>query len=231
MISVKCAYDFVDFHSHILPRADHGSDSLETTLKQLEFAKRSGIKRIIATPHFYPNSHTVEEFIKRRNSAYSLLMSAKTDEMPEVKLGAEVLICNGLENLPVLDKLFINGTNTLLLELPFAQFREEYGDCVYTLKRNGVRVIMAHADRYPSEHVEKMIYNGAELQINAYSLQKPRRLKRWLEQGLVAAVGSDIHGADKKAYPAFVKAMKKISAFAEEIKQKSDEIWNNAKHI
>lgn len=223
--------DFVDFHSHILPNADHGSDSLDTTVKQLQLANKHGIKRIFATPHFYPNSHTVDEFIRRRNSAYSLLMSKRTEEMPEVKLGAEVLICNGLENLPVLDKLFMSGTNTLLLELPFAEFREEYGDCVYSLTRRGVRVIMAHADRYPSSHVEKMLYNGAELQINAYSLLKPRRLIGWLEKGVVAAIGSDIHGVDKKAYPAFIKALKKISAFAEEIKQKSDEIWNNAKHI
>ena len=30
--------DLVDFHSHILPRADHGSDSVETSLKQLKLA-------------------------------------------------------------------------------------------------------------------------------------------------------------------------------------------------
>ena len=45
-------FDVVDFHTHILPGADHGSDSVETTLRQLEFARDAGVKRLIATSHF-----------------------------------------------------------------------------------------------------------------------------------------------------------------------------------
>ena len=223
--------DVVDFHTHVLPNADHGSDSLRTTLKQLEFAKQNGVTRILATPHFYPNSHTVESFLERRNEAYALIMENKTQDMPEIKLGAEVLICSGLENLPELPELFITGTNTLLLELPFADYREEYGDCVYSLTRSGVQVIMAHAERYPASHAEKMIENGALLQINAPSLLKPKRVMNWLMRGVVAAVGSDIHGPNKKVYPAFSKGILKNVDLMTAVKQKSDEIWDMAKFI
>ena len=37
----------VDFHSHILPRADHGSDSIETSLCQLESAAKAGVDTTI----------------------------------------------------------------------------------------------------------------------------------------------------------------------------------------
>ena len=34
---------FIDFHSHILPAADHGSANLETSLKQVALAKEAGV--------------------------------------------------------------------------------------------------------------------------------------------------------------------------------------------
>lgn len=42
----------LDYHAHILPGCDHGSDSIETSLKQLGMASAVGIKTICATPHF-----------------------------------------------------------------------------------------------------------------------------------------------------------------------------------
>ena len=40
-----------DFHAHILPGADHGSDGMETSLTQLALAEAAGVDTIIATPH------------------------------------------------------------------------------------------------------------------------------------------------------------------------------------
>ena len=59
-----------DFHSHILPGVDDGSKSIEETLKMLELLSDQGVRRVVATPHFYPNHHSVEEFLEKRNSAY-----------------------------------------------------------------------------------------------------------------------------------------------------------------
>ncbi len=221
-------FDIVDFHAHILPSADHGSDSVETTLWQLASAAACGVKRIFATPHFYPNSHTVESFIRTRDEAYRKLSEALPAGMPEIKLGAEVLICEGLENLPDLSRLFINGTTTLLLELPFAGYREEYGDCVGILTKRGVNVIMAHAERYPSAYSESMIKNGASLQVNSRAILKDKRARAWLERGVVSAIGTDIHMKDKRAYPKLVKAINKLGEYANTVKERSDAIWSEA---
>ena len=218
--------DIVDFHAHILPGADHGSRFVETTEKQIRFAEDAGVSRIIATPHFYPSVHSLDKFLERRDIAYKDFLSVGSNV--EVRLGAEVLICNEIENLPELEKLFINGTNCLLLELPFSDFQPEYCNSVYNLINNGINVVIAHADRYFPESIEKLIELGAKLQLNADSLSvffKRRHLYDWLDRGLVVAIGSDIHGLDKNAYKNFSKAKNKILPYLDVIKAASDKIF------
>lgn len=227
--------DIVDFHAHILPGADHGSDSVKTSLEQLALAKKYSANRILATPHFYPNVHTVSSFISLRSEAALALNSSTSQNMPQIKLGAEVLICEGLQRLPDLDKLCFLGTNYLMLELPFFNFSEEYVDVVSSILDSGYNVILAHADRYPAAYIEQFIDCGVKsLQINALSLLsffKPRHIFRWLEKGLVTMLGSDIHGANKSVYSGFLKSKSKISEFLPYIKKTSDYIWNQIESI
>ena len=222
--------DIVDFHSHILPGADHGSSSVETSLAQLDLARSHGVTRIIATPHFYPHRHTLEQFTTRRERAYSKLAEAMDSSAPQVKLGAEVLLCQGLEHFPGIEKLTLQGTNCLLLELPFSDFRSEYCDTVEALLKAGFDIVLAHVDRYPKENIEKLIDIGVKkLQINAESLCglfKPKHILSWVKQGLVVALGSDIHEADAKAYKRFAKAKGVLSDSLESIAKSSNEIWN-----
>ena len=223
--------DICDFHAHILPGADHGSDSLKTSLRQLSLAKKFGVNRIIATPHFYPHEESIESFIKRRNAAYSLLECELTSDLPTVKLGAEVLICPKIEEIPSLEKLCIQGTRTLLIELPFNDFSKEYFSSVKELIKHGYKVVLAHAERYESDIIESLVKLGAVIQINAYSITrffKNCSIESWKNRKLIYAIGSDIHGADYFAYAKFAKARKKLSSYLLYLKTKSDEIWNEA---
>lgn len=227
---MKSSFEIIDFHSHILPGADHGSSSIETSKKQLALAAECGINRVIATSHFYPHVHTVDAFLEKRNNAYSALAPHIPGEM-EIRLGAEVLICNGIENLPGLEKLFIHGTNSLLLELSGSDFESEHIDSVRALIARGVDVILAHADRYEPSLIEEMISIGVRIQLNAESLNtvfKRKVLYDWLSRGLVVALGSDIHGADKSAYPSLIKAYSKIGKHAEAVCRESAKIWDKS---
>lgn len=56
----------LDHHAHVLPGCDHGSDGLETSLRQLDMAAAVGIRTVCATPHFYPHRESVESFLRRR---------------------------------------------------------------------------------------------------------------------------------------------------------------------
>ena len=225
-------FDLVDFHSHILPGADHGSDSLDVSIAQLNLAKSAGVTRIIVTPHFYPQSHTVERFLKRRNSSYKHLDSSLQSDMPEIRLGAEVLICKNLHKMEGISELCIFGTNTILIELPFSDHSKLYVDSVGELIKLGLNVVVAHADRYDKSIVEEYISIGANLQLNASSLTKiikQKHLFDWIDRGVVVALGSDIHRIDKKAYNNFSKAKVKLGKDISYVKEKSDAIWNISK--
>ena len=220
--------DFIDFHAHILPHADHGSYSTDTTAAQLEYARSSGVKRIVATPHYYPHQENPDVFLKRRNACYEHLLERLTFDLPSIRLGAEILICDNIEEMPMLDKLCIEGTRALLLELPFTDFSASYVHSVRSLVNQGYTVLLAHADRYDPENIDKLVKVGAIIQLNADALSGlfiPKIIKEWIKSGKVYALGSDIHGADKKAYARFNKAIKKLGTDAERIKELSDAIW------
>ena len=220
----------IDFHTHILPKADHGSDCVETSAIQLSYAKAAQIDGIIATSHFYPHRHEALAFVKRRNDAYARLVeSGRIPDGLTIKLGAEVLLCTGLERLPNLDKLCFEGTKILLIELPFSDFIPEYEDSVRALYDMGYEVILAHADRYPSENIEMLLFPGVKIQLNAEGLCgliRNKKLYEWIDKDIVVGIGSDIHMTDKKAYKKFLKAKKKLGKerFAR-IMTKSEEIF------
>lgn len=222
--------DIPDFHSHNLPCVDHGSDSVAVSLFQLDLAKKQGVNRVVSTPHFYPHQHTVSNFLEIRNRAYSELCATMSENLPEIKLGAEVLLCSGIDKLEGLRSLCLNGSEYILIELPFFDFRDEYVSTVKRLLKSDYKVILAHADRYHYKNIERLLDAGVDMiQLNASSLCrvfKNKTLYRWIESGLVVALGSDIHGKDVKAYKNFKKASNKLGDWIADIKLKSDEIWN-----
>ena len=228
-------YDTVDFHSHILPGVDHGSDDLKTSLLQLEIAKKNSVNRIVATSHFYPAQHSVDSFLELRDRAARELIAAAGSDLPEIKLGAEVLICDRLERLPGVHKLCFPGTDYIMVELPFFDFTESMATTIEALAEQGLNVILAHADRYPKHVIEYLLDCGVKtLQINVDSLAaffKKKHLCRWLEKGFVGMVGSDIHGVDKNAYHKFALAKKRVKKVLPYIKKNSDKIWDKIESI
>lgn len=220
---------YVDFHAHVIPWADHGSSSIETTLFQLNSAAENEVDTIVATPHFYPQYENVEHFIERRNACYERLKEQLTDKHPNIILGAETLICDNIEAMPGLDALCLGNTRLILLELPFTDFSDSYIYSVKMLIKQGYTVILAHADRYNPNNIERLVSAGAKIQLNADSLAKlfvQPHIKEWIERGKVVAIGSDIHGSDAKAYKRFQKAIKKLSDKAELIMSSSYELLN-----
>jgi protein-tyrosine phosphatase len=191
----------LDYHAHILPGCDHGCDCLDTSLKQIAMAKSAGIVTVCATPHFYPQRETTGSFLERRWAAYMQLVTALPPWSPEILLGAEVLICDGLDRLPDLDKLCLQGTNEILLEMPFYKWSEHLWDTLYALcEKKDVKIVAAHVDRYPKEDVLRLMREDVTLQINAEGLSKHKNRKTylsWIELGSIRYLGSDIHMLDK----------------------------------
>ena len=137
----------IDIHTHILPCIDDGSTSVEETLKMLDIMVKSGIKKVVATPHFYPDLMTVESFLEKRQEAFEKIKYLKPEGI-EIVLGAEVMLAYDLHNED-LKKLAIEGTDYILVEMPYGRWNPWMFDEIFKISaKHGVEVIVAHIDRY-----------------------------------------------------------------------------------
>lgn len=141
----------IDLHSHILPKIDDGSISVEESISMLRMEMEQGVTHVVATPHFYASYDTPEAFLDRRDRAEEKLRCALVEhsELPEVVVGAEVQYYRGISDSKVLRKLTIQGTSAVMIEMPEAPWSEvawqELGE-IY--RRFGILPIVAHVDRY-----------------------------------------------------------------------------------
>lgn len=140
-----------DFHSHILPGIDDGSDSVETSLAMLRMEAEQGISRVVATPHFYPRYDSPELFFKRRAEAEAVLREAmrKEEGLPELSIGAEVYYFSGISDSDVISELTIDKKKCILIEMPGVPWTGAmYRDLEGLYVKRGLIPIIAHIDRY-----------------------------------------------------------------------------------
>ena len=227
--------EMIDFHAHILPHMDHGSTRTATAKEQLALIHGAGVKTVCATSHFYPQDILPDVFLEeRRNNLKNLLSAMGRDPRPRIVLGAEVLICPGLENMEGLSSLCMEGTNVLLLEMPFAHdsWDRRLYHTVNEIRKQGLRIVLAHVDRYPADLIEELFDMGLSGQINAASLNKlfkPKHLLRWIDEGSIVALGSDLHGSDPKSYVPFSKTVDSMSERMERIMTATSALIKDAK--
>jgi len=193
----------IDMHCHILPGVDDGAKDLETSLAMLEASRDQGVQCMVATPHFYATRDRVDAFLARREAAWEVLKSRMGSDFPEVMLGAEVAFFQGISRAERLDALRIEGTSSMLLEMPFRPWSQNDVDEVsQIIEKHGYTIIIAHIERYLAMHgntgfIMDLLDMPVKIQINAECLldwrQRGRMLKM-LRNGDVHLLGSDCHG-------------------------------------
>lgn len=140
-----------DFHSHILPGIDDGSASVEESIAMLRMEAEQGIRRVVATPHFYAGYDSPERFLENRDRAEALLRAemARHDGMPELLIGAEVYFFRGMSESDLLPQLTIREKSCILIEMPPAPWPEDLLRELENIHaRRGIMPIIAHIDRY-----------------------------------------------------------------------------------
>ncbi|HRR75508.1 MAG TPA: capsular polysaccharide biosynthesis protein [Ruminococcus sp.] len=190
-----------EHHCHILPGIDDGADSVETSLAMAELMKEQGVGRIVATPHFYAHREkSVERFLKKREEAFRALKKS-SPAVGDIILGAEVAIENGLSKLPEIEKLAFQGTDVILLELPYRAYSHWMSDEIYDISTKfGLKVVIAHIHRYldyySKSDYEEILSAKAVFQVNneAFGSFRERRfVKKLIKSGLPVIFGSDSH--------------------------------------
>ncbi len=211
----------IDFHAHILPGADHGSDGLETSLRQLALAEEAGVDCIVLTPHFYPQADDYGDFLRRRDRTYDLL-SQNYHGPVKLRVGAEVHLCVGLEHLSGVHELCVSGTDVILLELSHRGYVHGLDETFEALLDLGMTLLLAHVDRYDPSLIARLFSQGLLGQLNAEALCRLRRrglYRGWIDAGHIRALGSDIHGTDV-GYAEYLRALRVLGPRADTLERR-----------
>lgn len=203
--------NLVEMHSHILPGIDDGAPDVETSLKMIEMLKNQGAKKIVLTPHYYSDNISLDDFLRRRDKAFNLLLSKLPSQSPELYPAAEVYISKYLFNAESLDELKIANSGYILIEHSFsADFEgDDYNRLVNMYCDYGAKPILAHIERYPAlledmYKIEQYVDMGCLIQsnISAFS-DAPRGIRKKLiklmNAGLIHIIGSDCHNLTTRA--------------------------------
>lgn len=209
-----------DMHTHVLPKMDDGSTSVEESIAMLREASDNGIQLVTATPHFYANSDTPDAFFSRRENSWQLLRQEmdKHQGLPEIKLGAEVRFFHGMSDSEVLRRLTIAGNWCILVEMPHMVWTSGmYDELAQIRSKLGLIPVIAHVERYIGPFRNREVWERLEglpvlVQANAsFFLNRftsPTAM-RMLQQDRIHLLGSDCHNMGSRK-PNLGEAIEKI---------------------
>lgn len=192
----------IDVHTHILPKIDDGSDSVEESLAMLAVEDEQGISCVVVTPHFYPQRDDPQTFLERRSGAIKALQEQRKPGMPVIIPGAEVYFYRGMSESEILRTMTIENTPYILIEMPMAPWPEDFYRELEEINRKQELIpIIAHIDRYISPLrtrgiPERLAQLPVLVQANAGSFTKesmaPLMLKL-VREDKIHLLGSDCH--------------------------------------
>lgn len=192
-----------DIHAHIIPGVDDGARSLEEALSLLKMAQNNGIDAIVATPHFYADRVSFDEYDKKVSEGFELLRS-NTAEL-EIFKGYEVRYFRGISTSEYTRRLTLNGSDYILVEFPYGEsitegMLRDIEDIYYNLN---ITPILAHLERYHKYHGFKnalgLIDDGIAIaHINATSLTDSykKAAVKLMKAGYVSVIATDMHSTD-----------------------------------
>lgn len=194
-----------DWHCHILPGIDDGSQNEEQSLAMLQEYVKLGIKKIVATPHVRADyfKNTEETIVGAGDKVQDLI---KTYRLPLVlEVSAEYFADENFLQLIDRDQLMPIENQYILFELPMQSPALWTAKLVEKLQRKGFTPVLAHPERYRYWHGKPREWQqwknrGVCFQLNLLSLTghygaaESRAAKQLLDADYIDAAGSDAHG-------------------------------------
>lgn len=219
----------IDIHCHILSGIDDGAKDMEMSLEMLRIAEEDGIKKIIATPHFY-RGYFENQYKDIERSVVKLNKAAKEENINvEVMPGQEVFLdSHTLEDYKAGAINCLNNSGYMLIELPNREIPKYTFDTIYELNLLGVKTIIAHPERYyfvekDIKSLNRFIEEGCLFQINATSLNGTfgKKIQKTamniMKNGLCNFIASDAHSVTRRA--------PKLKSTLMEIKHQNKQIY------
>lgn len=196
----------IDFHTHILPRMDDGSRSIDESLQMIRILGEQNVSRIVLTPHFYASNESPDSFLERREKRLALLKSGYTENYPVLIAGAEIEYFDGVTSESTLKKLKIGKTDAILLEMPFEKWHSRVINDILEINSRGFDVIIAHIERYcdfqSNAVLKELVSHGVIMQSNtSFFIDRFKRRKalKMLSNGMIHLLGTDCHNVTSRA--------------------------------
>lgn len=187
------------------------------SLAMLAHAKAQGITTIVATPHFYADTMKADDFIKDRQAAYEEILDMANQMDITIRLGAEVCYFRSLHESANLKDFTIQGTNYLLLEMPFDQWTKREVATITGLINQGVTPILAHIERFwpyqkDKAPLEEIMQLDVIYQYNASPLLKfgKGKILKSIKKTDNVLLGTDCHNTSTR--PVNLKAARDVIA-------------------
>ena len=215
----------VDMHCHLLAGLDDGPATDSDAVAMCRRAYDEGTRMIAATAH--QNDRYPSVTPERIRQAWSHL----TQTLREAKVALTSFPCAEVMVQPDMDVSWAKGAflsvadrrKFMLIELPHDLF-VDLNHTVRSLRRAGVRPILAHPERQPellhdAGRIESLIESGCLVQVSSGSVTRPadpkdeRALKSWFKRGIVHLLGSDGHSTAKRP-PEMAEAYRRIRHWA-----------------
>ncbi|MBQ6473610.1 MAG: hypothetical protein IJJ33_16610 [Victivallales bacterium] len=201
----------IDFHCHIIPGIDDGSQDMETSLELARQSVADGVSHVVATPH--GSSANIKEQLQARERGLAVLRRRLAEEripltiLPGLEYFAD---SHSAETALQYPECRVgepgHSERPILVELPFSLNIGLASNLLFAAQLKGVPLVLAHPERYQGFHqhvslLAELMDKGLYLQFNSIDLRGGLwgwRLKRAILKLIArnpaqALVGSDAH--------------------------------------
>lgn len=195
----------IDLHSHLLPKIDDGAPSLDVSIAMLDAYVANGFRTVATTPHL--TERLDRAYAAAVRDAFAQVDPHARERGISLVRGFEIRLAPGVpEWLRRRDPIALEGTEAVLVDLPFSDWPLYADSTLFAAQTAGYRVLLAHPERYPAiqddpARADELVDRGIALQVTigsfsgAFGKRAKRTAESLLERGVVQLLATDAHSA------------------------------------
>jgi len=214
-----------DTHVHLLAGLDDGPPTPDVAMAMCRMLVAEGVRHATALAHQnddYPEN--TADHLRAAAARLAAELAAEKIPLTIYPTGEVMLSPTTLDDWKAGKLLSVGDRKQwLLVEMPHRAFLDAL-PLAEEFRREGVRLIVAHAERYPEllddpGLTARWVEAGCLIQVTAKALAEPadewveKALKRWVVGGYVHLLGSDGHGIERRR-PLLARGFARIEEWA-----------------